>query len=285
MDGGINNGSLKMLPVNASSGISPITLAYKISISSTALDDGFYWADVGDGNPGDGKLLYVVQQRSQLDGLQYSTSAMAKKLYKCSCKAATFAMLARAVLESHGQHTAATAVKVDYFFDTNGSDDPCPDPNAPGANWYTANGSWKNPAVGDVDLGTIQGIGTTDIASLVQAGPVFLGRQDTNVHWILATNLATVMHGNDKVTGIAAYDPLSGSKVLVQGQSGSYLLALILDPKTNTWCDWDVDCPNLVDDMNNSALQFGVVKPFTAGDLSFLQNFTPSHYQASVVKK
>lgn len=280
----LDNGFLKLLPVNANIGVAPLALASSASVSSSTLADGFYWTDVGNGNPGTGELNYVVQQVSQLDGLQYSRSDLAIKLYKCSCKAATFAMLARGVLRSHGQYVAATGVKIDYFFNTNGSQDPCPDKNAPGADWYAANGAWKNPVLDDVELGDPHKIGATDIALLVQKGPVLLGRSDSNLHWILATNLAKVTHGNDTASGIAAYDPLSGSKVLVQGQAGAYYLGLILDPKTNTWCNWTTDCPNLIDDMNKAALKFGIVKAFTSRDVSFLQSFTPSHYQAAVVK-
>jgi hypothetical protein len=277
----LDRGALKLLPTNAMDGIAPLTLASSAAISYSTLNDGLYWADDADGSPGAGKIYYLVQQASQLDALQYSTTDAANKLYSCSCKAATFALLARTVLLSHGQDVAASGVKIDYFFDTNGSQEPCSDKNAPGATW-AANGRWKNPVYSDVVLSGVQKIGTVDVASLLKSGPVFLGRSDSDLHWMLATNVAKVLHGHDNVSGIAAYDPLSGSKVLLQGQSGSYQIAFVLDPKTNLWCTFS-EC-SLVDDINNAALQYGHVKKFTSEDLSFLQQFKPSNYQTANVK-
>jgi hypothetical protein len=278
----LDHGALKVLPTNATTSIVPLSLASSAAAAYSTLDDGFYWADDADGSPGSGKLNYVVQQVSQLDSLQYSTTDLAGKLYACSCKAATFAMLARSVLISHGQDVAASGVKIDSFFNTGGSQDPCPDESAPGAAW-TGNGTWKNPVYNDVQLSDVSAIGSVDVASLLKSGPVFLGRKDSDLHWVLATNVATVVHGSSKVSGIAAYEPLTGSKVLLQGGAGSYRIALILDPNTNVWCSFS-EC-SLVNDINNAALKFGAIKGgFTPGELSFLQKFTPTNYQTAMVK-
>jgi len=279
----IDHGTLKILPTNATISTPPLILASSVAAAYSTLDDGFYWADDADGSAGSGKLTYIVQQVSQLDSLQYSTTDLAGKLYTCSCKAAAFAMLARSVLISHGLDVAASGVKVDSFFSGVESQDPCTD--GVGADW-AGNGTWMNPVHDDVQLSDNIPIGNTDIASLLKSGPVFLGRKGTknsNLHWVLATNVATIVHGSEKLSGIAAYDPLTGSKVLLQGGAGSYRIKLILDPTTNLWCTFS-ECA-LVNDINNAALKFGAIGGgFTSNDLSFLQAFTPSYYQTALVK-
>jgi hypothetical protein len=280
----VDNGVLKSLPVNAISGNKPLTLASSIAVSRSTLNDGFYWTTVGSGQPGAGSVSYVVQQASQIDNFQYSSTSVAVSEHKCSCQAAVLAMLARSVLKAQGQYTAATGIKIDDFFQVTDPTNPCGGKGG-GGDWGPTIGTWKNPVYNNVKLQKKSPItSTTNLSSLLQTGPVLL-QDSLKPHWILATNQAAVSYNNSAVSGIVAYDPLSGSKVLLTAvQPGTYKVGLILDPKTNVWCGSSTDCPNLLKDINGAALKFSVMH-FSSYDLTkVLETFTPDNYIQTIVR-
>ncbi|HWA92539.1 MAG TPA: hypothetical protein VG889_21085 [Rhizomicrobium sp.] len=268
--------TLKSIPVNATSPSKALTLASAVSPVHWTLNDGLYWTDSGDGSPGAGKIFYVVQQASQLDALQYSTSADAAALQACAALPALYATLARTVLEAQGLHVAATGVKFDDFYRVVDSGNPCA--SGGGAADWSGNGVWQNPVQGNVAFAARKkATAATDLAALLAGGPVML-QGTKSARWLLATNAAVVTHGSDQVAGISAYDPLSGSRLLLQPDAGSYHAALILDPRTNVWCAWAAECPNLVKDIKSSTLKF------ISYDLGVLQDFAPKFYITTTVR-
>lgn len=285
----VDNGALEVLPVNAANHpVDPLMLvSSSVNVSYSELGDGFYWADDGDGTDGAGSLYYVVEQASQLDSLQYTKLALVEKpnkMYKCSCEAAVFAMLARNVLRAQGQYVAASGIKIDDFFYIATENNPCNPNDNGGAYWYGNNNGWMNPVSNNITFGTYTKVTKkTNIASLLSAGPVLLQTKPKSAepHWILATNVATVQYGSNQVTGVVAYDPLSGTKLLLQESGGTYQ-NLILDPLTDVWSSCSGSCTTLLSDINGGALQFSYLnrkrESFSLYDLDYVLGFTPNYY-------
>ncbi len=264
--------------MNAASTDQPVNLATNFNPAYWTLDNGFYWTDPGDGSPGAGSVNYVAQQASQLDSLQYSSSAAEASLYKCAALSALYTALARTVLESEGQHVQATGVKIDDFYRVNNSSDPCG--AGGGTSDWSGSSTRQNPVQNNVTYSSIKKVtASTDLESLVQQGPVLL-EGSKSVRWMLATANVTVTHGTEQVAGVSMYDPLSGSRVLFQydvGQ-GQYKPALILDPRKNVWCAWTGECPNLVKNIRTTTARF------TLYELGVIQDFVPRHYMTAVVR-
>jgi hypothetical protein len=286
-----DSGSLFLLPVLATTGDLPINLSSVGTVGSSTLNDGFYWIDGGNGSPGAGFLSYIVEQASQVDSYQYSSTPNAKLEHKCSCKAAVYAALARYVLRAQGQFTAATGVKIDDFFYV-GSPAPCAAGDTTSGGFWAGNKlNWTNPVFDNVKFGAKTKIAGDVLESMLANGPVLV-QDDSKPHWVLATNVATVAYDGGQVTGIVAYEPLSGSKVLLayNSSSSSYYVDLILDPLMNIWCSGTAGCPNLLSDINRGALRYST--PFNANgtpnfskyDLeSVVEKFTPDYAIAATV--
>jgi len=269
-------GGLKTLPVTATNSTAPRNVASGVTPQYWTLNNGFHWTEFSGDTPGTGAVFYVAQQSSQLDTLQYTLSANEALLYKCTALAAVYANMARTVLEAQAQHVAATGIKIDDFYRISGSGDPCA--TGGGAGDWTGNGTWQNPVQSNVTFGTKTTITASfDLTAQVANGPVLLQGTRTP-RWLLATNTATVTHGLGPVSGISAYDPQTGTRVLLQANSGSYNPVLILDPKTNVWCAWVAECPNLVNDMRSTTLNF------VASSLEPTQDFVAKFYIPATVR-
>src|SRR5262249_9074067 len=140
------------------------------------------------------------------------------------------------------------------------------------------NGTWQNPVQSNGTFGTKTKVTASfDLATQVANGPVLLQGTKT-ARWLLATNTATVTHSSGPGSGISAYDPQNGTRVLRRAKSGGYNPVLILDPKTHVWCAWVAECPNLVTDMRSTTLNF------TAASLEPTQDFVAKFYIAATVR-
>jgi hypothetical protein len=274
----IDGQNLRTLPVNAITSDKPVTYASGVHPDFWTLDNGFYWTDDGDGTPGSGSVYYIAQQASQYDRMRYSSAAAESSLKSCASVPAVYTALARTVLEAQGQHVPATGVKIDDFYRITDAGNPCG--SGGGAPDWSGNGAWQNPVQSAVAFGSARNVtASTDLSSLVNQGPVMI-QGENSVRWMLLTSDSSVPHGAEQVSGISAYDPLSGSRVLFQFDSGTgkYKAVLILDPRANVWCAWTADCPRLVSDIHTSTLNFNI------NTLGIIENFVPRRYIATTVR-
>jgi hypothetical protein len=290
---------LLKLPANAAAGAAPTILSSSADIQDDpVLKDGLFWTSVAQYLNGAGSANMVVEQVSQLDSLQYGSSTAALEA-PCACLATIYAQLARNILRTQQNAFAGelqnslgipASVTVDDFFQVSNPNSPCSKTGGKGAAW-AGNGTWTNPAYGAaVGFTVTNPIGATDLSAALANGPVLLEGATSSAtgaaeaHWILANGPATIQYASAKVSGIVAYDPLSGSKILLTGGAGSYSVKFILDPVTSAWCNFSVTCAGkgsgtLVSHINTPTMN----PPFKIGDLNSIKAFRPNHYRALTI--
>ncbi len=276
----------------------PMLLSSAVDYDSGPLAYGLYWTSVAGRTDGAGSAHMVVEQVSQLDSLQYSSTVAAKEA-PCACLSTIFAQLARTILRAQNPAFGTqnglgvpTNITIDNFFDVINPSSPCSLAGGAGADWNGFS-PFHNPVYGaaqGTDASNSKPMQFFNISSKLSAGPVILDGSVvgasgvTESHYILATDQAAVQYGGKKYTGIVAFDPLSGSKVFLTGGSGSYSVKLMLDPVTSQWCAFGDVCAGA----NNTTLVSHINKPtfspqFGVNDLNVLMRFVPNHYRAVTV--
>jgi hypothetical protein len=279
---------------DAGAGGKPILLSTSAHFDASTLDHGLYWTDKAGSIDGAGAVHMVVEQVSQLDSLQYGSSTAAMEA-PCAGLGAIYTQLARSVLRLQNPTTLNAPgymgiiqnITIDEFLDVTNPTSPCASTSGSGAVWAGV-GSFHNPVSGAVKgLTTTNALGLTDIGSLLSTGPVLLesvAPSAAGPHWILATEQAVVSYAGATVSGVIAYDPLSGTKILLTGGGGSNAATLILDPVTSAWCGFSDPCAGAGGATLVSHINTSTMKPaFNTADLAAIQSFQPSYYRAITI--